>query len=84
MLRGVSSEQETRRRRDAVLGMVPVVTILACFAIARGVAALLGLSDDVGAIGGCILAVFGFFVSRAILRRGFAERAEQPAARTAD
>lgn len=69
----MTSPQRPVRRRDALLGLVPVVTLLVCFAIARGVAAPLGLSERVGTISGFVLAVAGFFVSRAILRRGYSQ-----------
>lgn len=74
-LRGVNSERWATPHRAALLGMVPLVTLLLSFAIAPLLAAQLGAPEWLGVIGWIILVVAGFFVSRAILRRGFAQRA---------
>lgn len=61
------------RHRQALLGMVPIVVLLACLSIASGLATLLGLPPGLAALFTLLLAVIGFFISRAILRRGFAQ-----------
>lgn len=68
-------ERWTARQRDALLGMVPIVTLVVSPALGAWLASILGLPEWLGVIAGIVLAVGGFFVSRAILRRGFAHRA---------
>ena len=71
MLTDVDSEGWTTRQRDALLGMVPVVTFSGSFALGGWLAAFLDVPNW---LGGVVLAVAGFFVSRAILRRAFAPK----------
>ena len=77
MLSGVESDRPTRYRL-AILGMVPIVVLLVSLNVAPRLAGLLGLSKALGIlvafILAVVLAVVGFFVSRAILRREFAQR----------
>ena len=57
------------RQRDALLGMVPIVAFLASGALGEWLAELLGLPQWLCVI---VLAVAGFFASRAVLRAAFA------------
>jgi positive regulator of sigma E activity len=73
MLSGVEPDRPTRYRL-AIIGMVPIVVLLVSLNVAPRLAGLLGLPKALGIFVACILAVVGFFVSRAILRREFAQR----------
>ncbi len=61
------------RYRVALLGMVPIVVLLVSLNIAPRLATLIGLPQGIAVLFTFILAVVGFFTSRAILRRGFAQ-----------
>jgi hypothetical protein len=54
--------------------MVPIVLLLVSLNLAFWLTGLLGLPQGLGILVACVLVVLGFFVSRAILRRGFAHR----------
>lgn len=73
MLRGVESDRPNRHRL-AILGMAPIVVLVVSLNLAPRLADLLGLPQGMGILVAFILAVVGFFVSRAILRREFARR----------
>ena len=73
MLIGVESDRPTRYRL-AILGMVPIVVLLLSLNVAPRLSGLLGLPKALGILVAFILAVVGFFVSRAILRREFSQR----------
>lgn len=57
------------RQRDALLGMVPIVAFMASGALGEWLAVSLGLPQLLCVI---VLAVAGFFASRAVLRAAFA------------
>lgn len=61
------------RYRLALLGMVPIVVLLVSINIATPLTTLLGLPKWPSVLVAFILVVVGFFTSRAILRRGFAQ-----------
>lgn len=61
------------RHRLALLGMVPIVVLLVSLNIAPRLTTLLGLPQGLAVLVAFFLAVVGFFTSRAILRRGFAQ-----------
>jgi len=63
----------TPRSRLALLGMVPIAVLLVSLNVAPWLTGLLGLPQGLGVLFTFLLAVAGFFVSRAILRRGFAQ-----------
>ena len=73
----MESDRRTRYRL-AILGMVPIVVLLVSLNLAPRLASLLGLSKGLGILVAFILAVVlpvvGFFASRALLRREFAQR----------
>jgi positive regulator of sigma E activity len=54
--------------------MVPIVVLLVSLNVAVWLTGLLGLPEGLGVLVAFLLAVAGFFASRAILRRGFAQR----------
>lgn len=56
------------RQRDALLGMVPIGAFLASGALGGWLAKLLGLPEWLSMI---VLAVAGFFASRAVLQAAF-------------
>jgi Flp pilus assembly protein TadB len=62
------------RYRFALLGIVPIVVLLVSLNLASWLTDLLGLPQGLGVLVVFVLMVLGFFVSRAILRRGFAHR----------
>lgn len=68
MLGGVTPGWRSRQR-DALLGMVPIVAFLASGALGEWLAELLGLPHLLCVL---VLAVAGFFASRAVLRAAFA------------
>ena len=72
-LRGEESGRSTRYRL-AILGMVPIVLLLVSLNVSPRLAGLLGLPKSLGILVAVVLAVVGFLVSRAILRREFAQR----------
>lgn len=78
MLRSVESERMATRCRLALLGMVPIVVLVVSLNLASWLTGLLGLPRGLGVpfafLLAFLLAVVGFFVSRAILRREFAPR----------
>lgn len=74
MLRSVESEHTAPRHRLALLGMVPILLLVVSLNLASWLTGLLGLPQGLGVLCAFLLAVVGFFVSRAILRREFAQR----------
>jgi hypothetical protein len=66
------SERWPRRQGTALLGMVPIVALLAGAGLGGLVAEAMGVPGWIGAVLG---AVGGFFLSRWVLRLWFAERA---------
>jgi hypothetical protein len=59
------------RHRVAVLGTVPVVVLLVSMNLGFWLTGGLGLPQGLGVLVTFVLAVVGFFLSRAIIRRGF-------------
>jgi hypothetical protein len=68
MLVGVTQSWSSRQR-DASLGMVPIVAFVASGALGGWLAELLGRPEWLCVL---VLAVAGFFGSRAVLRAAFA------------
>jgi len=64
----VSPQRWIDRQRDALLGMVPIVALLASGTLGGWLADWLGLPAWICVI---VLAVAGFFTSRAVLRAAF-------------
>lgn len=72
MLRRVKSKHMEPRYRVALLGMVPIVVLLVSLNLAPWLTGLLGLPQWFGLLFAFLLAVLGYFISRAALRREFA------------
>jgi hypothetical protein len=62
----------TPRSHRAMLGMVPIAVLVASLNVAVWLTSRLGLPQGLGVLLAFLLATAGYFVSRAILRRGFA------------
>ena len=73
MLGGVQSNRPNAYRL-AILGMVPIAVLLVSLNLGPRLIRLLGLPEGLGVLLAFALAVVGFFVSRAILRREFVDR----------